>query len=194
MSSYPYLYTQSYSYTPSILSVVLPVLAGLLTIAGGIALYILFVRKPNRFSGAVAKLHSILNFEHFFTESLLRALYCITVVGLVVYSVILLFSHFFLALLLFVIGNLIARISYEYALLLLVLCRNTQEINRKMGPLPQQPVQPAQPPVQPAQPPVQPAQPPVQPAQPPVPPTQPQTPPQAPVPPTQPQDTQPPQA
>ena len=64
--------------------------------------------------------------------------------AIVVYSVVLLFTHFFSALLLFVLGNLAARIVYEYTLLLLVLCRNTQEINRKMGPLPEeQPIPPA---------------------------------------------------
>lgn len=178
MSSYPYLYAQSYTYTPSFFAVMLPILAGIVAIAGGIALYVLFVRKPNHFTGALAQLHDALTFQHFFTESLLRVLYCITVVSIAVYSVILLFTQFFAALLLFVIGNVAARIVYEYALLLLVLCRNTQEINRKMGPLPQEPAAPTQPQTPP---------------QASVPPMQQQTPPQAPVPPMQQQDTQPPQ-
>lgn len=155
MSSYPYSYTQTYSYTP-FFAVVLPIIALLIIIAGGLALYFLFVRKPNHFQGTVAKLHDVLNFRTFFTEKLIRLLYCITVVAIVVYSVILLFSHFFTALLLFVIGNLAARIVYEYALLLLVLCRNTQEINRKMGPLPAEPQVPPTAPQQPPVPPVHP--------------------------------------
>lgn len=142
-SYYPYAYSYSYVY-PSFLSFVLPIIAAVVAIAGGLALYFLFVRKPNRFEGAVAKLHNALNFRTFYSEKLIRALYCITVISIVVYSVVLLFSRFFTALLLFVLGNLAARIVYEYALLLLVLCRNTQEINRKMGPLPaEQPVPPA---------------------------------------------------
>lgn len=155
MPSYPYTYTQTYSYTP-FFAVVLPIIALLIIIAGGLALYFLFVRKPNHFQGTVAKLHDVLNFRTFFTEKLIRLLYCITVVAIVVYSVILLFSHFFTALLLFVIGNLAARIVYEYALLLLVLCRNTQEINRKMGPLPAEPQVPPTAPQQPPVPPVHP--------------------------------------
>lgn len=131
MFSYPYSYTHTYTYTP-FFSVILPIIAAIVIIAGGLALYFLFVRKPNRFQGTAAKLHDALNFRTFYTEKLIRALYCITVVGIVIYSVALLFSHFFTALLLFVLGNLAARIVYEYALLLLVLCRNTQEINRKM--------------------------------------------------------------
>lgn len=176
MISYPYSYTQTYSYTP-FFAVVLPIIALLIIIAGGLALYFLFVRKPNHFQGTVAKLHDVLNFRTFFTEKLIRLLYCITVVSIVVYSVILLFSHFFTALLLFVIGNLAARIVYEYALLLLVLCRNTQEINRKMGPLP---AEPQVPPTAPQQPPVPPVQPHAVAPQTPVPPQQPAAP-QAPV-------------
>lgn len=138
MYSYPYSYTHTYTYTP-FFSFILPIIAAIVVIAGGLALYFLFVRKPNQFQGTVAKLHDVLNFRTWYTEKIIRVLYCITVVGIVVYSVILLFSHFFTAVLLFVLGNLTARIVYEYALLLLVLCRNTQEINRKMGPLPAEP-------------------------------------------------------
>lgn len=163
MYTYPYSYTHSYTYTP-FFSLILPILALIAIIAGGLALYFLFVRKPNRFQGAAAKLHDALNFRTFYTEKLLRALYSITVVAIVVYSVVLLFTHFLTAVLLFVLGNLAARIIYEYALLLLVLCRNTQEINRKMGPLPEeQPVPPASgynpAPAAPQQPPVPPVTP-----------------------------------
>lgn len=189
MFSYPYHPTYTYTYTP-FFSVILPIIALIVIIAGGLALYFLFVRKPNRFQGTAAKLHDALNFRTFYTEKLIRALYCITVVGIVVYSVVLLFSHFFTALLLFVLGNLAARVVYEYALLLLVLCRNTQEINRKMGPLPEeQPIPPA-PGVSPA--PAAPQQPPVTPVNP-QPSTSPQT--HAPVPPQEaaPQTPVPPQ-
>ena len=158
---------------------ILPLIALLVILAGGLALYFLFVRKPNTFHGAAAKLHDTLTFRTFFTERLLRMLYCITVAALIVYSIILLFSHVFMAIALFIVGNLIARIVFEFALLLLVLCRNTQEINRKINPQP--PVQPAAPQQpfyqapRPAAPqPQAPMQPPVRPQAP----AQPQTPPQ----------------
>ena len=186
-TNYPYAYSYT-TYSMPFYSYFLPVLALIVIIAGGLALYFLFVRKPNHYQGAAAKLHNALTFRTFYTEKLLRALYCITVVAIAVYSVILLFSHFFLALLCFVGGNLIARIVYEYALLLLVLCRNTQEINRKLGPLPEEPDVPQTPP-QGTVPPSQPraAQPGAVPPQPPQSHTAPQSnlPPQAPVPPHQ---------
>ena len=141
-SSYPYAYSYATYSMPSFYSVFLTVLAALVIVAGGLALYFLFVRKPNHYQGAAARLHDALSFRTFYTEKLLRALYCIAVVSIVVSSVILLFSNFFGALLVFIGGNLIARIVFEFALLLLVLCRNTQEINRKMGPLPEEPAAP----------------------------------------------------
>ena len=145
-SSYPYAYSYATYSMPSFYSVFLTVLAALVIVAGGLALYFLFVRKPNHYQGAAARLHDALSFRTFYTEKLLRALYCITVVAILVSSVVLLFSNFFGALLVFISGNLIARIVYEFALLLLVLCRNAQEINRKMGPLPEEPAAPQTPP------------------------------------------------
>lgn len=193
-SSYPYAYSYATYSMPSFYSVFLTVLAALVIVAGGLALYFLFVRKPNHYQGAAARLHDALSFRTFYTEKLLRALYCIAVVSIVVSSVILLFSNFFGALLVFIAGNLIARIVFEFALLLLVLCRNTQEINQKMGPLPGEPAapQPPQDTVPPSQP--QAPQPGAVPSQPPQSHTAPQNnvPPQAPIPPRQ-EPSQPPQ-
>ena len=99
MMSYPYAYT--YTYTP-LFAIILPILALILVLAGGIALYVLFVRRPNRYHGAAAWLHDFLDFRKSYTERLLRVLYCIAVVGIVVSSIILLFTNFFAALALFV--------------------------------------------------------------------------------------------
>lgn len=192
-SSYPYAYSYT-TYSMPLYSYFLPILALIVIIAGGLALYFLFVRKPNHYQGAAARLHDALTFRTFYTEKLLRALYCIAVVSIVVSSVILLFSNFFGALLVFIAGNLIARIVFEFALLLLVLCRNTQEINQKMGPLPGEPAapQPPQDTVPPSQP--QAPQPGAVPSQPSQSHTAPQNnvPPQAPIPPRQ-EPPQPPQ-
>lgn len=154
MATYPYFYDPPFSY--SLFYYMLPILALIGILAGGLALYFLFVRKPNNHHGSAAKLHDILSFRKFFSEQLIRMLYCIVVIALIVYSIILLFSHVFLALVVFIVGNIIARVGFECMLVLLVLCRNTQEINRKMGPLPEEtaPQQPTAPqnPVPPAPP------------------------------------------
>ena len=102
MASYPYVYGYAYTY-PSFFSILVPALALAVTVVGGLALYFLFARRPGRAHGAAARLHEFLTFRTFYTERILRALYCITVAGISVYSVVLLFSHFVLALLLFVL-------------------------------------------------------------------------------------------
>ena len=84
----------------------------------------------------------------------MRVLYCVTVVAIAVYSVILLFFHFFLAILLFVLGNIAARISFEFMLMLFSMHRTLRDISRKMPEAPQVSAAPAQPaaPEAPAQP------------------------------------------
>lgn len=124
-------YAYTYTYTP-LFAMILPILALLLVLAGGIALYALFVRKPNHYHGTAAKLHDFLNFRHAYTEGLLKILYCMTVVGLTVYSIILLFFHFFWAILLFFIGNIVARLSYEFIMMLFSMHRTLRSIDRKI--------------------------------------------------------------
>ena len=147
-------YTPHMYYSP--FSAFLPLLALVVIIAGGLALYFLFGAKNHEkpLAPGVQKLHDALTFRTLFTEKLLRALYCIAVCALAIWSFILLFSNFLGAILLFVIGNVAVRICFELTLVLLILCRNTQEINQKMGPLPAPPQAAPQPPVQqPPQPP-----------------------------------------
>ena len=86
-SSYPYAYSYT-TYSMPLYSYFLPILALIVIIAGGLALYFLFVRKPNHYQGAAAKLHDALTFRTFYTEKLLRALYCITVVAILVRSIV----------------------------------------------------------------------------------------------------------
>lgn len=137
-----YYYNNGFVYY-SPFSWVLPVLAALVIIAGGIALYCLFVRRPNHYQGTAAKLHDVHSFRTLYGEPLIKLLYCITICALTVTSVVMLFTNFFVALLIFVGGNIAARICFELTLLLFRLCRHTREINEKMGFLPTPPEPPA---------------------------------------------------
>ena len=135
-------YAYTYTYTP-LFSMILPILALLLILAGGIALY-----KPNHYHGAAAKLHDFLNFRHAYTEGLLKILYCMTVAALAIYSVILLFFHFFWAILLFIVGNIAARLGYEFIMMLFSMHRTLRSIDRKMPEpqnTPENPLPPDQP-------------------------------------------------
>ena len=124
MYDYPYYYAQIY-HLASVFTVLLPVMAFLLALAGGLALYFLFMRRPNdAYHGAAAKLHDILNFRVFFSESLLRLLYALAVAALAVYSLILLFINAPAAIALFLTGNVLLRLLFELLLLFVGLCRS----------------------------------------------------------------------
>ena len=62
-SSYPYAYSYT-TYSMPLYNYFLPILALIVIIAGGLALYFLFVRKPNHYQGAAAKLHDALTFRN----------------------------------------------------------------------------------------------------------------------------------
>ena len=70
-------------------------------------------------------------FRHAYTEGLLKILYCMTVAALAIYSVILLFSHFFWAILLFIVGNIAARLGYEFIMMLFSMHRTLRSIDRE---------------------------------------------------------------
>ena len=129
MFSYPYHPTYTYTYTP-FFSVILPIIALIVIIAGGLALYFLFVRKPNRFKGTAAKLHDALNFRTFYTAKLYpRALlhHSCRYRGLQRCSAVFTLLHRLAAGCARQPGR--TRRCLSSALLLLVLCRNAQEIN-----------------------------------------------------------------
>ena len=58
-SSYPYAYSYT-TYSMPLYNYFLPILALIVIIAGGLALYFLFVRKPNHYQGVAARLHDAL--------------------------------------------------------------------------------------------------------------------------------------
>lgn len=77
-------------------------------------------------------LYDFVTFKKMMLESLLRVLYIIVAIYITLSSFALISTSFvgFLAMLVF--GNLIARITFEFSLVLLTICKNTTEINSKM--------------------------------------------------------------
>lgn len=137
------------------------VICGILAVGGGIAVYLAFMspKKEGELTGFAALLHEFLNFKVMFAEVLLKILYVISALWLTLSSFGNLLVSFagtvravgpaFIAFLATVVfGNIALRLVYEFLLLLLVICRNTTDINRKMGgdvSAPQQYAPPAEP-------------------------------------------------
>ena len=68
-------------------------------------------------------------------ESILKVTYLILAIYITLQSFGLIGTSFLLFILMLVLGNIILRIVYEMSLILLTICKNTTEINSKLGKL-----------------------------------------------------------
>lgn len=107
----------------------------ILAVIGGILIYFLFLSKKNegKFKGFVEWLYDFLSFKKMFMEALLKITYLIVALYITLSSFALIGSNFIGFLAMLIIGNVVARLVYEFSLLLLVICRNTTEINKKLS-------------------------------------------------------------
>lgn len=106
----------------------------IIAIAGAIVIYILFLNKENenKFTGFTAWLYDFLSFKKMLLEVILKVCYLITAIYLTLFGLGLLSVNVLTAIITIVFGNVIARIAYEFSLILLTICRNTTEINKKL--------------------------------------------------------------
>ena len=107
----------------------------ILAVVGGILIYFLFLSKKNegKFKGFVGWLYDFLSFKKMFMEALLKITYLIVALYITLSSFALIGVNFWAFLGTLIIGNVVARLIYEFSLLLLVICRNTTEINKKLS-------------------------------------------------------------
>ena len=106
------------------------ILSLILAIVGGILIYFLFLSKKNegKFTGFLGWLYDFLSFKKMFLETLLKITYLIVAIYITLSSFTLIGDSFLGFLLQLLLGNVIARVVYEFSLILLVICRNTTEI------------------------------------------------------------------
>ena len=116
--------------TSAVGSTVWVILSLILAVVGGILVYFLFLSKKNegKFTGFLGWLYDFLSFKKMFLEALLKVTYLIIAIYITLYSFVLIGDSFLGFLLTLVLGNVIARVVYEFSLILLVICRNTTEI------------------------------------------------------------------
>lgn len=103
-------------------------------IAGAIVIYVLFLNKSNenKFNGFAGWLYEFLGFRKMLLEIILKVCYLITAIYLTLFGLGLLSVNVLSAFLTIVLGNVLVRIAYEFALVLLTICRNTTEINKTL--------------------------------------------------------------
>ncbi len=125
-------------YSPSISpnatgSLVWTIVSVILAIIGGILAYVLFINKNTKLENKfLIWLRDFLSFKNLLLETILKVTYVILAIFVTLTSFNMIGVSFFGFLLYLVIGNVVLRIIYESSLMLLMIWKNTSEINKKM--------------------------------------------------------------
>lgn len=77
--------------------------------------------------------YNFFTFKNMLLETLLKVLYIIIALYITLSSFSLISISFIGFLLQLILGNLLARIGFEFSLILLTICKNTTEINDKLS-------------------------------------------------------------
>ena len=105
-----------------------------LAIVGGLFVYFTFLSANNegKYTGFLAWLYDFLHFKKMFLETILKVTYIILALYITLSSFALIGTNFLLFLMTLLGGNILLRLTYEFSLILLTICKNTTEINKKM--------------------------------------------------------------
>lgn len=135
------IYGNYYSSSPSILAGAI-VVSFVLAVVLGIVAYVTFLSRHNegRYTGFLGWLYDFLNFRKLMAEALLKIIYLIVAIFITLYALSVLFFggygfglNFLLFLFIVVVGNILLRLVYEFMLVLVLICKNTSDISRKLG-------------------------------------------------------------
>lgn len=105
-----------------------------LAVVGGIVLYFTFLAKRNekKFTGFWGWMYDFLTFKKMVIENILKILYLIIAIFITLSSFALISNSFLAFIVYLLVGNLVARILYELFLVVLIICRNTTDISKKL--------------------------------------------------------------
>ena len=114
-------------------SIVWFIIAAVLAVIGGIVIYFLFVRTDKKEDNKyLAWFKDFANFKKMLIEPILKVTYLILAIFITLYSFGLIGVSFVAFLLTLILGNILLRLAYETTLILLMIWKNTTEINKKM--------------------------------------------------------------
>ena len=113
-----------------------------LGIIGAIVLFFTFLspRNEGKFTGLLGWLYEFLNTRKFLLEAVLRIIYMSLAVFLTIFGFLYIFMGLFdfgrtflTGLGTMILGNVLIRLLYEACMLVISICKNVAEINRKLG-------------------------------------------------------------
>ena len=110
------------------------IISVVLAVVGGIVLYFTFLRKGNegKYTGFLGWMYDFLTFKKMVIENILKILYLVMALFITLSSFAVISQSFLSFIIYLLAGNLIARILYELCLVVLIICRNTTEISKKL--------------------------------------------------------------
>ena len=111
------------------------IIAAVIAVIGGLILYFTFLAKRNegRFKGFWGWTYDFLNFKKLTIEAILKVTYLMLTIFITLGSFAIIPSSPLGFLGALILGNLVLRIIYEFSLVMLIICRNTTEINTKLN-------------------------------------------------------------
>lgn len=110
------------------------IIAAVVAVIGGLVLYFTFLSRKNegKYKGFLGWTYEFLNFKRFTIESFLKITYLMAAIFTTLGSFAAISESFLTFLLILIGGNLLLRVMYEFSLVMLIICRNTIDINNKL--------------------------------------------------------------
>lgn len=107
----------------------------IISLVAAILIFFLFLSKKNegKFKGFAAWLYDFLSFKKLAVEAILKIAYITLALYITIMSFSIISLNFGSFLLMLIGGNVLIRVVYELMLVLLIVCRNTSEINEKLS-------------------------------------------------------------
>ena len=110
------------------------IISAVIAVIGGIVLYFTFLSKQNegKYTGFLGWMYDFLTFKKMVIENILKIIYLIAASFITLASFAVISNSFLSFVLVLVVGNLVTRIMYELFLVVLIICRNTTDISKKL--------------------------------------------------------------
>lgn len=108
------------------------VIAFVIAIAAGIMIYFMFIKNDKKFDKKLETLKELLDFKVMVIEPILKITYLCFTVFIILFSFSLISYSFVTFLLVLIFGPLLVRLTYEFSLILVMIWKNTKEINESL--------------------------------------------------------------
>ena len=106
----------------------------IISLIAAVLIFFLFLTKKNegKFKGFLGWMYDFLSFKKLAVEGILKIAYIALALYMTIMSFAFIGMNFGYFLLILIGGNILVRVVYEILLILVIVCKNTSEINAKL--------------------------------------------------------------